>query len=56
MIDEFSRLSVAKFIPDKKPETIMNVMFMNWFCVFGTPKQVLHDRRGEFLNQKVANL
>ena len=56
MIDEFSRLSVAKFIPDKKPETVMNTMFVNWYCVFGNPKQVIHDKGGELLNQKMANL
>ena len=56
MIDEFSRLSVAKLIPDKRPETVMNFMFTNWFCVFGSPRRVIHDKGGEFLNQRVANL
>ncbi len=34
IVDEFSRLSVAKFIPDKKPESVMTVLFTDWLCVF----------------------
>ena len=35
MIDEFSRLSVAKFISNKRPETVMNIMFTNCVVLCG---------------------
>ena len=55
MIDEFSRLSVAKFINNKRPEAIMKTVFTTWLCVFGTPKPEIHDKGGEFVNQRVTS-
>ena len=34
----------------------MNDMFTIWFCVFGSPKQVIYDKGGELSNQRVAKL
>ena len=55
MGDEYSRLSVAEMIEDKKPETVLNVIMRRWICVFGTPKRILHDRGGEFQNAQLLN-
>ncbi len=56
MIDEFSRLSIAKYVSDKKLESVANTLMNSWICVFGTPKQVIHDRGGEFNNSKLNSL
>ncbi len=55
MIDEFSRLSVAKIIQNKQPETIVSTIFSQWFCAYGTPKQIIHDKGGVFVNEKMSN-
>ncbi len=55
MVDEYSRLSTAAIVKDKKPETILNVIMTNWLCLFGTPAKLLHDRRGEFMNIQTLN-
>ncbi len=55
MIDEYSRLSVAEVIEDKKPETVLNMIMTKWICVFGTPKRMLNDRGGEFQNTQLLN-
>ncbi len=46
MVDESSRLSSAQFVKVKQPETIMQAMMGKWFCIYDTPRRMLHDRGG----------
>ena len=53
MIDEVSRLSSAKLIQNKQPETIIDVLMEKWISVYGSSKRIVHDRREEFENAKM---
>ena len=50
MIDVFSRFSVAVFINNKRPTTIITEFFRTWYLSFGYPKAVLTDNGREFDN------
>ena len=54
MMDEFSRLSSAKIIDNKQPETIIDTLTEKWIAVYGAPKRIIHDNGGEFNNSKMA--
>ena len=52
IIDEISRISSAKIVPDKNAETIIRALFEVWLSKSGTPCKILHDLGGEFTNEK----
>ena len=56
IIDMFTRLTVAKIIPDKKPESVMKVLVNCWIYRFGSPRRVYTDNGGEFVNNKMLSL
>ncbi len=53
MVDEFSRLSSAKLIDNKQPETIIDTLREKWKSMYGAPKRIIPDNGGEFKNGKV---
>ena len=55
-IDRFSRLTVGKFIGDKKPETIGSFLMEKWISVFGRMRMLHSDRGGEFVNEDITRL
>ena len=55
MVDKYSRLSSAQLIPHRTPETILNALMREWFCNYGTPRRLLHDRSGEFMKCQMFN-
>ena len=52
----FTRLSVAVFIGNKNPETIIKCFLENWCLSFGFPKKILTDNGGEFNNQHFRSM
>ena len=57
MIDGFTRLSVSVFLRNKKPETIVHHLMLNWVSVgYGRPKRMWMDNGGEFNNDTVRQL
>ena len=52
IIDEFSRISSAKIVPDKTAETMIGALFEAWLSKYGIPCKILHDLGGEFTNEK----
>ncbi len=48
VIDEFTRLSNAVIIPNKKPESIVKAIMMGWIEKYGICDKLLHDLGGEF--------
>ena len=56
MIDLCTRLSSAKRIPNKKPETIIKAIFEIWLQVWGSPEKFLVDNGGEFANSHFVDL
>ena len=53
IIDVFTRFSMAVFIYDKRPETIIEAILKNWCLIFGFPKVIFTDNGGEFNNKDV---
>ena len=51
IIDHVIRFSVAAVIRSKKGEVIMKEFFSNWIAIYGTPRKVLSDNGGEFVNE-----
>ena len=56
MIDLCTRLSAAKFIPNKEPRTIINAIMEIWIQMWGAIDKILMDNGGEFANADVINL
>ena len=57
MIDAYTRFSVAKIIPDKKAETILQTLLDSWILnLYGAPNNVLVDNGGEFYNRKFKDM
>ena len=51
LVDMFSRLTVGAFIPNKKPQTIVQVILENWIGTALGKMDTLHsDNGGEFSN------
>ena len=53
IIDAFSRFTVAKLIPRKKPEEIIDAVMEKWVSIFGTPTKFITDNGGEFSNEEM---
>ena len=52
LIDVFTRYTLASIVPDKKAETITDVVVKNWILgPFGPPRKFLADTGGEFANE-----
>ena len=57
IIDMFTRFTVAKIIPDKRPESVIKVLLDCWILnLFGAPRRILFDNGGEFYNAKMKDL
>ena len=56
LIDHATRFSAASVIKSKKPEVIINDFFRIWVSVFGSPKKVLGDNGGEFVNSHFLDM
>ena len=57
LIDVFTRYTFASIIPDKKAETITDVVVKNWILgPFGPPRKFLADNGGEFANEKYRDM
>ena len=52
-IDVFSRFTVAKIIPRKKPEEVIDALMEKWVSIFGTPTKFITDNGGEFSNEEM---
>ena len=50
-IDSFTRFKAARFIANKKGETVVEALLHEWVKYFGQPKYIQTDRGKEFLNQ-----
>ena len=58
MVDMFSRLHMAEFIPNKEAETVADAVLKIWISQPGLgPMEFLHsDRGGEFLNETLTKV
>ena len=58
MVDMFSRLHMAEFIPNKEAETVAEAVLKIWISQPGLgPMEFLHsDRGGEFLNETLTKV
>lgn len=56
MIDHLSRFSAACLIRNKQKGTIVKGFIHHWFKLFGSPKRILCDNGGEFINNEVSDL
>ena len=52
IIDEYSRVSSARFVEDKTPEEVLRALFACWFSKYGIPEQIIDDSGGEFTSEK----
>ena len=55
-IDMFSRLTVASFIPEKKPELIVEVLMEKWASSYGLMKGIHSDIGGEMSNELLEDV
>ena len=51
IIDAFTKFKAARFIDDKRGETVAEALLLEWVKFFGPPKYIQSDRGKEFLNQ-----
>ena len=51
IFDVFTWLSVAVFVSNKEPETIIRELLLNWCLTFGFPRVIFTDNGGEFSNK-----
>ena len=51
MVDSFTKFKSARFINNKKGETVVEALLLDWVRFFGPPKYIQSDRGKEFLNQ-----
>ena len=56
IIDHATRLSTAKRIPNKRPETIVKALLNAWISVYGPAEKFLTDNGGEFVNPELITL
>ena len=56
MTDAFSKWVELAAIPDKKAETVAEVIFKVWICTFSCPRLIVTDGGGEFHNQVLKEL
>ena len=56
LVDLCTRLSAATFIPNKKPETVVQALFKFWISIYGAPRKFLSDNGGEFANAEFVSL
>ena len=56
LIDMHSRLTVARFIPDKKPESVVKCIIENWIPTFGVMNGIHSDIGGETCNQMLEDV
>ena len=48
LIDHATRLSSAKLIPNKQPETVVKAILKSWVSIYGSSEQFLTDNGREF--------
>ena len=53
IIDTFSRFTMAKIIPRKKPEEVIDAIMEKWISILGTPTKLITDNGGEFSNEEM---
>lgn len=53
MVDLATKYCQARWVKDKKPDTIMEALMYGWFQIFGAPAKMLSDNGGEFQNEKM---
>ena len=51
MVDSFTRFKAACFINNKKGETVVEALLLNWVKFFSAPTYIQSDQGNEFLNQ-----
>ena len=58
MIDDFSRFTVAKTLPKKEGELVVQAIVDKWIMglPYGPPKQIISDNGLEFVNSKMASM
>ena len=56
MIDCATRYSVAKLVPNKRKETIIEAICTSWIAPFWPPKRLMSDNGGEFSNADMVEL
>ena len=56
MIDMYSRLTQAAFIPNKVPDQVVAAILVKWVANYGVPKAILNDNGGEFANSEVQEM
>ena len=56
MIDCATRFSVAKIIPNKKKETVVDAVCTSWIALFGSPRRFMADNGGEFSNAEYVEM
>ena len=56
MVDIGTRYCAAYVVKDKKPNTIINAIFVTWITIFGAPQKFISDNGGEFVNQEMRDL
>ena len=56
MIECATRFSVAKIIPNKKKETVVDAACTSWIALFGSPKRFMADNGGEFSNAEYVEM
>ena len=55
IIDMYTRFTVAKIIPDKRADSVLEVLVNDWIKFWGAPSQILADNGGEFVNAKMMS-
>ena len=56
MVDTATRFCRACVISNKKPDTIIQSLFVHWISLFGAPRQFLMDNGTEFNNENMRSL
>ena len=51
IVDVFTKFKAARYIPNKRGETVTEALMLEWVKYFGPPKYIQSDRGKEFLNQ-----
>lgn len=53
-IDEATRFSISKSIPDKRTATIIDALTVAWFEYFGPPQQIISDQEGALVSEEAS--
>ena len=56
LVDVATRFCRAAVITDKKPETVVKELFVNWISLFGAPKKFMSDNGKEFNNETMQEM